>query len=137
MPVIDRPDHTARRIVPPYIKLLLLGLVIIGFYFRSCWYDKREVYYQISNIELADQTRNSIDVVFEVTNNTNMQKEEAILIRVYTDRGEEIASRITSIELAPRSQKRYRKMVEKWSRPLYSDETLSHATVELYKPQIF
>ena len=137
MPIIDRPDHNRRRQVPAAIKLMLLVMVILGFYFRSCWYEKRESYYEFTSIELTGQTLSSVDVVFEVINSTALQREEPILIRLFTDRGEEIASRITSVEIVPRSRRRYRKMVEGWSRPLYEGEQLSHATVELFKPQIF
>lgn len=138
MPIIERPDLMhKRRGIPPAVKLILLAAVLIGFYLRSCWYDRQVLYYEISDIELSDQTMSSVDVYFFVTNNTKMSKEESIIIRLYTDTGYEIASRITSIRIQPRSRVRYRKMIEKWSRRLYEDEQLSHATVELYKPSIF
>lgn len=137
MTYIERPDFTRRRSIPPTLKLALLVAVILGFYFRSCWFDKRDTYYEIDQIELTDQTMSSVDVVFVVTNKTRMQKEESVLIRLYTTRGEEIASRITTINIAPRSRLRYRKMVEKWVRPLYDGELLDHATVEIYRPAIF
>lgn len=137
MPIIERPDYPRRRQVPAVLKLILLAAVILGIYLRSCWYDKREAYYEISDIELTGQTLSSVDVLFVITNKTRMQKEESVLIRLYTTRGDEIASRITSVDIAPRTRRRYRKMVEKWERPLYSDEQLSHATVEIFRPVIF
>jgi hypothetical protein len=137
MPIIERPDFPKRRPAPPWLKLVLLATVLIGFYLRSCWYDSKENYYEISDIELTDQTLSSVDVLFVVSNNTRMGKEESVLIRLYTSRGDEIASRITTINLASRSRKRYRKLLENWNRPLYEDEELSHATVEIFKPAIF
>ena len=136
MPIIERPDFTRRRAIPASLKLILLGAVILGLFLRSCWYDKRETYYEIDQIELTGQTLSSVDVLFVVTNNTRMQKEESVLIRLYTTRGDELASRITSIDIPPRSRRRYRKMIERWERPLYTDEELSHATVEIYRPVI-
>ncbi|MBW6515756.1 MAG: hypothetical protein K0B81_03950 [Candidatus Cloacimonetes bacterium] len=136
MPHIERPDYTRRRAIPPSLKLILLGAVIFGLVLRSCWYDKRETYYEITDIELTDQTMASVDVLFVVANKTRMQKEESVLIRLYTTRGDEIASRITAIDIPPRTQRRYRKIVERWARPLYEGEELSHATVEIYRPAI-
>jgi len=136
MPVIERPDFTRRSYIPPGIKLILLAAVILGFLLRSCWLEKREDYYDIDEIVLTDQTHSSVDVLFVVTNKTRMTREEPFLIKVYTTRGDLIASRLTNVELPPRSRRRYRKMVEKWERPLLEGEELSHATIEIYKPSI-
>jgi|SRR5690554_1632439 len=136
MPIIERPDNTRRTYIPPGIKLILLAAVILGFLLRSCWLEKREDYYEINNIVLADRTHSSVDVLFHVTNKTSMTREEPVLIKVYTTRGDVIASRLTNIEVQPRSRRRYRKMVEKWERPLLDGEELSHATIEIYKPSI-
>jgi len=138
MPIIERPDLIKkRRYAPAGLKLILLVAVVMGFWLRTCWYSKQEEYYEISNIEFENQTMSSVDVLFDVTNNTGNSKEITVLIRIYTDTEFEMASRITSIEVEPRSKKRYRKMIEKWSRPLYMDERLSHATVEIFVPTIF
>ncbi len=137
MPLIERPDLTKRRSAPPTLKFLLLAAVLLGFFFRSCWYDRREAYYEISDIELRDQTHSSVDVLFVVTNKTRLEKEESVLIRLYTTRGDELASRITTIEVKPRARRRYRKLIENWERPLYEDEELSHATVKIFRPQFF
>ena len=136
MTYIERPDFAKRRTIPPSLKLILLAAVIIGFLLRSCWYDKRDAYYEITDIEISDQTLSSVDVLFVVTNKTRMQKNEPVLIRLYTTRGDEIASRITSIDIPPHTRRRYRKMIESWGRPLYEGEELSHATVKIYKPAI-
>ncbi len=136
--MIERPDYSLKkRYAPPAIKLILLIAVILGFYFRSCWYDRLDLYFDINQVYLDNQTLSSVDVLFVIRNNTQMDRKESIFIKLYTDRGDELASRLTSVEIPARSQRRYRKMVENWERALYSDEELSHATVEIYKPKFF
>ncbi len=138
MPIIERADLSdKRRNIPASVKLLLLAAVVVGLYLRTCWYDTKDRYYDITNIELAGQTLSSVDVYFIVRNYTNMERQESVLIRVFTDTDVELASRITTIDVLPRSERRYRKMVEGWSRALREGESLSHATVELFKPSIF
>jgi len=138
MPIIERPDlMQRRRSIPSSLKLILLAAVILGFYIRSCWYDTKDKYYEIGNIELTSQTISSVDVTFEITNNTKLYKKESVIIRLFTDNGDELASRITDVEIKPRSQRRYRKLIDKWKRQLRQGEQLSHATVEIYKPTIF
>lgn len=138
MPLIERPDFSQkRRSIPAGVKLLLLAAVILGIFLRTCWYDTKERYYEITFIEFDSQTLSSADVIFSVKNHTNMERQESVEIRIYTDTGEELASRITAIDIPPRSERCHRKMVEGWNRALREGESLSHATVEIFKPSIF
>jgi hypothetical protein len=136
MPIIEKPDRPARRHTPDIVKLILLVAVLFGIYMRSCWDKKRNIYYEVTAVELSDQTISSVDVLFVVKNNTKFQREENFIVKLYSDRGDMIASKIVSVDLEPNSQKRYRKTVDSWQRALYDDEELSHATVENYKAKI-
>ncbi|MCB5230371.1 MAG: hypothetical protein WCX83_06630 [Candidatus Cloacimonas sp.] len=137
MPIIEKPDYSQKRAIPNTIKLVLLIAVIFGIYMRSCYNKKRDIYYVVSDIELAEQTLSSVDVLFVVQNTTEFAREETFLIKIYTDRGDEIASKIVALNIDPSSKKKYRKIIDSWERGLYEGEQLSHATVEIFKAKVF
>ncbi len=134
---IERPDFYRKRTVSAGVKLLLLAAVVLGLLIRSCWYQKKDNYYLISDIEIVGEVQGSVDILFTVANQTRLEKDEQVIIRVYTSRGDELVSRITTIELLPLTKRRYRKVMSNWNRTLAPDEVIESATVEIFKPSIF
>lgn len=134
MPGFDRIDINKRWPIPNWIKLLLLIAVIFGFSLRSCWKKQQAEAVSISDIEIGDFTIATIDVNFVITNPHQVSLKKPILIRVILTSGEELASRLTSIEIPPQSRKRYLKMLDKFSQPLASLSQIEQVTVEVYNP---
>ena len=129
---VDRIDMNKKRPIPTYIKLILLMAVIFGISIRSCWKKSENRSLLISEIEITEVTSGNVDVKFTVTNNTKVTLKKPFLIRVFTNSGEELTSKITQIEIEPRTSKRYLKVLRKYNIPLKNIDDVSHATVEIY-----
>jgi hypothetical protein len=125
-----------KRPAPPWIKMILLISVFIGIYMRGCWYKNQTENVIISDARISEFTIASIDVTFSVENKTNMQLEKNVIIKVYSETDEEIASRITSVTLLPKSKKTHLKVLQKLNRPVKSEADVAKVTVELYIPSV-
>ncbi|MDD3049532.1 MAG: hypothetical protein PHR06_00120 [Candidatus Cloacimonetes bacterium] len=136
MPIIEGRDFSGRRVIPSGIKLLLMLAVIMGFYVRSCWNKKKAELFLISEIKIEEVTLSTIEITFRLKNLTSANGKESVFIKAYSDNGDLIASRITSVEVQPDSDKVYRKLLEKFNRPLQKNESITKVTVEYYKSSI-
>ena len=136
MAVIDRIDINKKRSVPAWTKMILLLLVVFGIYMRSCWNKQQKELILIQNPMVDSFNSASVDVVFDVINRTSRAMEKKILIRVYSEEGEEIASKITLIKIQPSSNKRFLKVLQKINRPIRDESDVAKATVELYVSSI-
>ncbi len=116
----ERMDIKKRWPVPNWIKLVLLGMMIFGFYLRSCWKEVQTNQVQISNIEAVDFTNASIDVQFTIANPNGVDLKKSILIKVILNSDAELASRLTSIEIPAKSKKNYLKILNRFAKPLNS-----------------
>jgi hypothetical protein len=103
---------------------------------RGCWYKNQTENVIISDARISEFTIASIDVTFSVENKTNMQLEKNVIIKVYSETDEEIASRITSVTLLPKSKKTHLKVLQKLNRPVKSEADVAKVTVELYIPSV-
>lgn len=136
MPIIKDRDFRRKRKIPDIIKLILLAAVIFGFYIRSCWNDAKERYYKVTDAKIVTNTRVSADISFKMRNQTDQKTSQPVLIKLYTESGQEIASRVVRITLLPNSNKEYLKELKKFKRALREGEKLGKVTVEYYKPSI-
>ncbi len=129
---IERIDINKKRATPTYIKLILLVAVIFGITLRNCWKKNETGSLLISDIELTEITSGNVDVKFTVANNSKVTLKKPILIRVFTNSGEELSSKITQIEIEARTSKRFLKVLQKFNIPLENTADVSHAEVEIY-----
>ncbi len=137
MPVVKSPDIRKKFPVPAWTKMVLLLAVIFGLAVRSCIHRSEKRNIQISNVMISEYTTLSADVSFEIENKGGVHyAKQVIMIRIKTHRGEEIASRLTTVNIKPKSRQRYMKVLDKFDRPLAEDE-VPVAEVTLYKPGLF
>ena len=111
MSAFERIDINKRRSIPNWIKLVLLVTVIFGITLRNCWKKSQTSDISITDIEISDYTIASIDVNFVITNPNDVELTKKIIIKAYSASGAELASRLTSIEVSPKSKKRYLKIL--------------------------
>ncbi|RLD55253.1 MAG: hypothetical protein DRJ01_16895 [Bacteroidetes bacterium] len=136
MPIFERIDINKKRPIPVTIKLILLLAVIFGIYLRSCWKKNQEKQITISNIEISNITSANIDVRFNITNNTKMDLIKSLIIKIYSNTNQEIASKITRVKIPALSKRRYLKVIHKFNRPIKENETGLKSTVNIYIPSI-
>jgi hypothetical protein len=134
MSAFERIDINKRRTIPNWIKLVLLVTVIFGITLRNCWKKSQTSDISITDIEISDYTIASIDVNFVITNPNDVELTKKIIIKAYLASGEELASRLTSIKVSPKSKKRYLKILTKLQKPLNDINEISLVTVEVYNP---
>ncbi len=133
MSELQRPDLMRKRPVPPYIKFVLLIAVVMGFSVRSCWQDDKKNYLITDNVSCEVNTPVSVDVLFDLENNSVRHGDELFMIEVQGHNEEIIAHRLVKIFLRPHSKKRYRKVIEiNFTRPIGKDEKVS-ASIKIYK----
>jgi len=132
MPTFTRGDVKARGRVPLMIKILIFGSLILGLWFRSCWRADESKKIIIDNIRLENQTMASIDVIFDVDNQTLQQSKKKIMIELYTSAGQLICKTMTTVEIAPKKRQTYVRVLDKWERVLREGERLVVPKVYLY-----
>ena len=130
---IDRIDIKKRWPIPATVKLLLMLLVIMGFIMHNCWKKTHGKSLPISDIEITELTRVSADVAFVVVNPHNLELKKAVLIKIFTNSGELIASKISSITMPAKTKKRYLKVLQKFNFPVDDPEIVGDVTIEWYK----
>lgn len=134
MKSVDRIDIKKKWPIPPSVKLILMLAVILGLFGRSCWLKNQAANIKISNIEIVDASKVTADVVFNVANRASVPLKKAFLIKIYDKKDQLVASKITQIELQPKSNKRYLKVLQKFNVPLMNGiDDVKEVTVEVYK----
>lgn len=133
MKSIDRIDIKKRWPIPTAVKLFLLVAVILGIATRNCWMKDPGKNLQISDIEIIEVTGISADVAFVAANRAKVNLKKSVIIRLFTKDGEEIASKISYIEIPAKSRKRYLKVLQKFNFPIKSREDIAEISVEWYK----
>ena len=134
MKSVDRIDIKKKWPIPASVKLILMLAVILGIWGRSCWLQTKDANIMISDIEVVEATKVTADIKFNVANRAEIALQKSFLIQIYNHRDELVASKITQIELPPKSNKRYLKVLEKFNIPLLNGiEDIKEVTVEVYK----
>lgn len=136
MPIIEQPNFSRKRQIPSSFKFVLLIAVALGLYIRSCNRNNSIEKFKISEINVMNKTSVSVDVLFKILNTTDSAVKKNILIKLYDSTGQQIASKLTSINIQPRTNERYRKVISMFE--VATDlvhEDLS-ATIEIYIPSI-
>ncbi|MCF7858732.1 MAG: hypothetical protein K9N07_05335 [Candidatus Cloacimonetes bacterium] len=133
MKSVDRIDIKKKRPIPTYVKLILLVTVIVGLLIHNCWKKTQGVNIQISDIQLSNITRVSLDVSFTIASRASLELDKAFMIEIYTTQGELIASKLTHIKVPPKSRKRYIKVLQKFNFPLNDPDEISDFKIYVYK----
>jgi len=134
MQSVDRIDIKKKWPIPAWVKMVLMLAVILGILGRSCWMKSKDVNIQIANIEVVDATKVTADIKFNVANRASIPLKKSFIIKIINQEDQLVASKITQIELPPKSNKRYLKVIEKFNIPLMHEaDDIKVVTVEVYK----
>ena len=133
MKSVDRIDMKKRWPIPPYVKLILMIVVILGFWGHSCWKKNVGANIQISEIEVIRATMTSADIGFSVANRADIALKKSLLIKLINVHDELVASKITQVEIPARSKKKFLKVLQKFELPLNGFEDIKEVTIEVYR----
>mgnify|MGYP005639325893 CR=1 FL=1 len=133
MKSVDRIDINKKRTIPPVAKLIMMLAVIVGLVLHTCWKKTQGDNLQISDIQLSNITRISLDVSFTIASRASVELEKSFMIEIYTTSGELLASKLTHITIPPKTRKRYIKVLQKFNMPLESPDDIGDFTIYVYK----
>jgi hypothetical protein len=134
MKSVDRIDIKKKWPIPAAVKMILMLAVIFGIVGRSCWMKNKSANLQISNIEVVGATRVSADIKFNIASRADIMLTKSFLIKIISHDDQLIASKITQLELPPKSNKRYLKVLQKFNIPLLNGiEDIKEVIIEVYK----
>ncbi len=133
MKSVERIDIKKRWPIPSYVKFVLMLAVIAGFWGHSCWKKNVGANIQISEIEVMQATMTSADISFYVASRADIPLKKSLLIKLTNVNDELVASKITQIEIPPKTRKKYLKVLQKFERPLNGFEDIGEVTIEVYK----
>lgn len=107
--------------------------VIVGLVLHTCWKKTLGDNLQISDIQLSNITRISLDVSFTIASRASVELEKSFMIEIYTTSGELLASKLTHITIPPKTRKRYIKVLQKFNMPLESPDDIGDFKIYVYK----
>ncbi|MDP8221619.1 MAG: hypothetical protein P9X26_09745 [Candidatus Stygibacter frigidus] len=138
MKSVDRLDMNRKWAMPSWVPMLMLVSAVSGLLIGRCGHAARDKYIVFYNIEVQEATQANIDVTFEAYNRSKVDFEgEGVLIRAYDENGEEIASKITIIDLKSGEKQRYLKVLTKLTKLIKNKDDVASVSVELYHPSLF
>ncbi len=130
---VDRIDINKKRAIPPVAKLIMMLAVILGLVLHTCWKKTQGDNLQISDIQVSNITRVSLDISFTIASRASVELDKSFMIEIYTTSGELLASKLTSLTIPPKTRKRYIKVLQKFNMPLESPDDLGDCKVYVYK----
>ena len=133
MRTVDRIDINKKRTIPPVTKLIMMLAVIMGLVLHTCWKKTQGDNLQISDIQLSNITRVSLDISFTIASRASVELEKSFMIEIYTISGELLASKLTHITVPPKTRKRYIKVLQKFNMPLESPDDIGDFKIYVYK----
>ncbi len=133
MKSVDRIDIKKRRPIPASAKLILMMVVIMGLVLHTCWQKTKGDNLQISDIQISNITRVSLDISFTIASRASIELEKSFMIEVYTTNGELLSSRLTQLSIPPKTRKRYIKVLQKFNMPLDDPDDIGDFKIYVYK----
>ena len=130
---VDRIDINKKRAIPPVTKLIMMLAVIIGLVLHTCWKKTQGDNLQISDIQLSNITRISLDISFTIASRASVELEKSFMIEIYTTSGELLANKLTRLTISPKTRKRYIKVLQKFYMPLESPDDIGDFRIYVYK----
>ena len=130
---VDRIDINKKRSIPPVAKLIMMLAVIVGLVLHTCWKKTQGDNLQISDIQLSNITRMSLDVSFTIASRASVELEKSFMIEIYNTSGELLANKLTRLTIPPKTRKRYIKVLQKFNMPLESPDDIGDFKIYVYK----
>ena len=130
---VDRIDINKKRAIPPVAKLIMMLAVILGLVLHTCWKKTQGDNLQISDIQLSNITRISLDISFTIASRASVELEKSFMIEIYTTSGELLTSKLSHISIPPKTRKRYIKVLQKFNMPLNDPDEIGDFKIYVYK----
>ena len=130
---VDRIDITKKRSIPPVTKLIMMLAVIMGLVLHTCWKKTQGDNLQISDIQLSNITRISLDISFTIASRASVELEKSFMIEIYTTSGDLLANKLTRLTIPPKTRKRYIKVLQKFNMPLNDTDDIGDFKIYVYK----
>ena len=130
---VDRIDINKKRAIPQASKFILMLAVIMGLVLHTCWKKTKSDNLQISDIQLSNITRISLDISFTIASRASIELEKSFMIEIYTTSGELLANKLTRLTIPPKTRKRYIKVLQKFNMPLESPDDIGDFKIYVYK----
>ena len=130
---VDRIDINKKRAIPPVAKLIMMLAVILGLVLHTCWKKTQGDNLQISDIQLSNITRISLDISFTIASRASIELEKSFMIEIYTTSGELLANKLIHLSIPPKTRKRYIKVLQKFNMPLESPDDIGDFKIYVYK----
>ena len=130
---VDRIDIKKKRQIPAATKLIMMLAVIMGLVLHTCWKKTQGDNLQISDIQLSNITRISLDISFTIASRASVELEKSFMIEIYNTSEELLANKLTRITIPPKTSKRYIKVLQKFNIPLESPDDIGDFKIYVYK----
>ena len=130
---VDRIDINKKRAIPQASKFILMLAVIMGLVLHTCWKKTKSDNLQISDIQLSNITRISLDISFTIASRASVELEKSFMIEIYNTSGELLANKLTRLTIPPKTRKRYIKVLQKFNMPLESPDDIGDFRIYVYK----
>jgi len=136
MPVIDRMQFPRKYPLKDVVVILAILGVAVGFMVHNCTQRQIATSVRIEDIRIADFGEQFIRVGYRITNLTASDHDYRLLLTVYADDGQILASSLFMITVPGRRSERRSKLLYRLNRPLQPGERPHNATIELYRRRI-
>ncbi len=133
MKSVDRIDINKKRAIPPAIKLIMMLAVIMGLVLHTCWKKTQGDNLQISDIQLSNITRISLDISFTIASRASVELDKSFMIEIYTTTGDLLANKLIHLSIPPKTRKRYIKVLQKFNMPLSDPDDIGDFKIYVYK----
>ena len=130
---VDRIDINKKRAIPPAAKLIMMLAVIMGLVLHTCWKKTQGDNLQISDIQLSNITRISLDISFTIASRASIELDKSFMIEIYTTNGDLLANKLIHLSIPPKTRKRYIKVLQKFNMPLESPDDIGDFKIYVYK----
>ncbi|MFB3844523.1 MAG: hypothetical protein ACE14O_02080 [Candidatus Cloacimonadaceae bacterium] len=132
----ERLEFPKKYPIPNWIKLAVLIMILAGIGIHSCSQRKDAADIVISNVQITDYTRVSVEVDYTLQNKSKADRIVWLYLRVYGPEDEILGDALYSVSIKAGAKQDFAKIIDKLSRPLLIGEKPAKATLEIYKRKV-
>lgn len=132
----ERLEFPAKYPIPKGIMLSVFIFIIIGISIHNCSQKQLAEEIQITEIAITDYSRFHIEVQYTLRNTSGMQRDVWLLLKAYSNKGEELGSSLFLVKAQPDRIQSMIKIMDKLNRPLDKDEIPYSATINVYTRKV-
>jgi len=136
MPAIERMQFPRRYPLKDVVVLLAVIGVAVGILVHNCAQRQASQSLRIEDIQISNYAEQYVEVSFRITNLTDSEQEYRLLLTLYADDGQVLASSLFMVTVAAGKSEQRSKLLDRLNRRLKPGEKPDKATIELYKRRI-